>query len=271
MSILKRKTLWYTLYGVLITIVFLYVLFPAEIVKTRLEDAVNSSGFHLKTGALRSSIPLGLKMKNVTLSSSASPDIYFQGDVLDVQFNPLSFFRQKKSISLSGKAYGGNVSGRFGLASFSKVYPPQEGNLTIQDIDLGKYAYIKKLLGRDITGKASGNWTYNKSADRGSSGSIHLHINRGTSSFAEPFLGLSRIDFNHGEIKATLENGRVKLEKMEFFGSQLDFLLNGEIMLADDFRNSSLNLSGEMIIADKKVKMKINIGGTLANPVVRYI
>lgn len=271
MKILKRKTLWYILYGILITIMFLYALFPADIAKTRMEDAVNASGFHLKTDSLRSSIPLGLKMKNVTLSSSSSQDVYFQGDLLDLQFNPLSFFRQRKHISLSGKAYGGNFSGRFGLASLSKVFPLQEGNLTIQDIDLSQYAYFKKLMGRDITGKASGNWMFNKSADRGSSGSINLHINKGTSSLAEPFLGLSRIDFNHGEIKAILENDRVKLEKMEFFGSQLDFLLSGDIMLADDFRNSSLNLSGEMIIADKKVKMKISIGGTLANPVVRYI
>jgi len=271
MNILKRKSLWYTLYGIVITIVFLYVLFPADIAKSKLEDAVHSSGFLLKTGSLRSSIPLGLKMNHVTLSSSSSPDIYFQGDWLDLQFNLLSFFRQKKSISLNGKAYDGKISGRFGLASFSKVYPPQEGNLTLQDIDLGKYAYIKKLMGREITGRASGNWTFNRSADRGSSGSVNLHISRGTSSLAEPFLGLSRIEFNRGDIKATLENGRIKLEKMEFFGSQLDFLLNGDIMLADDFRNSSLNLSGEMIIADKKVKMKINIGGTLANPVVRYI
>lgn len=271
MRILEKKALWFTLYGIFITIVFLYVLFPSDIVKSRLEEAVNSSGFILKTDSLRSSIPLGLKMKNVILSSSSSLDIYFQGDSLDLQFNPLNFFRKSKYIGLSGRAYGGNLSGRFGLASFSKIYPPQEGKLTIQNIDLGKYAFIKTLLGREITGQASGNWIFNNSANKNYSGVINLSLNQGTFALAEPFLGLSRIDFNRGEIKAIIENGRIKLEKLEIFGPQLDCFLNGEIMLADDFRNSQINLSGEMTIAEKKVKMKFNIGGTLANPAVRYI
>jgi type II secretion system protein N len=271
MNILKKKALWFTLYGIFITIVFLYVLFPVDIVKSRLENAANSSGFILKTGSLRSSIPLGLKMQNVTLSSGSSLNIYFQGDSLDLQFNPVSFFRKNKHIGLSGRAYGGNFSGRFGLASFSKIYPPQEGKLTIKNIDLGKYAFIKTLMGREIAGQASGNWTFNNSADRNYSGIINLFLSKGTFALAEPFLGLSRIDFNRGEIKATIKNGIVKLEKLEIFGPQLDCSLNGDIMLADDFRNSRLNLSGEMIIADKKVKMKINISGTLANPEVRYI
>jgi type II secretion system protein N len=270
MNILKKKAIWFTIYGIFITIVFLYVLFPTDIVKSRLEEAVSSSGFILKIDSLRSSIPLGLKMKNVTLSSSSSPNIYFQGDSLDLQYNPVSFFRKSKYVGLSGRAYGGNFSGRFGLVSFSRIYPPEEGKLTIQNIDLGKYAFIKILMGREITGQASGNWTFNNSADR-NSGVINLLLNKGTFALAEPFLGLSRIDFNRGEIKAIIEHGRVKLEKLEIFGSQLDCFLNGEIMLADDFRNSQINLNGEMTIAEKKVKMKINVGGTLANPAIRYI
>jgi type II secretion system protein N len=271
MSILKKKALWFTLYGIFITIVFLYVLFPSDLVKSRLEEAANSSGFVLQTGSLRSSIPLGLKMKNVTLSSGSSPNIFFQGDSLDLQFNPVSIFRKSKYIGLSGTAYGGNFSGRFGLVSFSKIYPPQEGKITIKNIDLGKYAFIKTLLGREIAGQASGNWTFHNSADRNYSGIINLFLNKGSFALAEPFLGLSRIDFNRGEIKAAIENGSLKLEKLEILGSQLDCFLNGEIMLADDLRNSRLNLNGEMIIAEKKVKMKINIGGTLANPEIRYI
>jgi type II secretion system protein N len=271
MSILKRKALWFTLYGIFITVVFLYVLFPADIAKSRLEEAVASSGFILKTDSLRSSFPLGLKMKNVVLSSGSSPDIYFQGDLLDLQFNPVSFFRKSKYIGLSGRAYGGNFSGSFGMASFSKIYPPEEGKLKIQDVDLGKYDFIKRLMGREITGRASGQWTFNNLAGRNSSGTIDLFLNKGTFALVQPFLGLSRIDFNRGEIKATIKNGSLKLEKMEILGSQLDCFLNGEINLAEDFKNSQLNLNGEMVIAEKKVKMKINIGGTLANPSIRYI
>jgi len=271
MKFLKNKTLWFIVYGIVITVAFLYVLFPSDIVRGRLEEALTASGFVLKTESLRSSFPFGIKMQNVSLNSESSATSYFQGKSIDVQFNPSSFFRKSKSVGIDGQAYGGNFSGRFGFASFSKLYPPQEGKLIIRDIDLGKYAFIKTLLGRDITGRASGDWTFKNSTERGSSGTIHLSLKKGYFSLAEPFLGLSRIDFNRGDIKASIQNDRITLEKMELFGQQLDCLLNGEISLAGDFKQSQLNLNGEMIIAEKKVKMKINISGTMANPAVRYI
>jgi type II secretion system protein N len=273
MSILKKKALWFTLYGIFITVVFLYLLFPSNIAKSRLEEAVNSSDFILKTESLRPSLPLGIKMKNVTISSSPA-NIYFQGDLLDLQFNPFSFFQKNKHIGLSGSAYGGNFAGRFGLASFSKIYPPEEGNLKFQNIDLARYAYIKTLLGREITGKASGNWThaFNNVAGRNLSGTIALFLTKGTYSLAEPFLGLNRIDYDRGEIQAQLKNGVIRLEKLQIFGPQINCFLNGEITITDDFKNSQLNLNGTMEILGKdKVKMKVTIGGTLANPVMRYI
>lgn len=96
MKILKNKIFWFTIYGIFITLVFLYLLFPSDIAQSRLEESIASSGLILKTGSLKPSLPLGLKMKNVRLGSGSSPNIYFQGDSLDVQFHPLNFFRDKK-------------------------------------------------------------------------------------------------------------------------------------------------------------------------------
>jgi type II secretion system protein N len=273
MNFLKKKTFWFTLYGIFITLVFLYLLFPSDIAKSRLEEAVSSSDFILKTGTLKPSLPFGFKMKNITLGSGSTANIFFQGDLLDVQFNPLSFFQKNKNIGLGGKAYGGNFSGRFKLDSFSRVYPPREGKLKFENIDLGKYAFIKILLGKEITGKAKGNWAYvlSKSAGGNLSGTIALFLTKVTYPLAEPFLGLNRIDFERGEMQARLENGMIKMEKLQISGPQMDCFLNGDITLADDFKNSRLNLKGEMIISGRKVRMNITIEGTLANPALRYI
>ncbi|MCE5210785.1 MAG: type II secretion system protein GspN [Deltaproteobacteria bacterium] len=272
MKILKNNILWYTLYGVLITMSFLYLLFPSDIAKSSLEEAVNSSGFILKTGSLKPSLPFGLKMKKITLSSGPAENPYFQGDVLDVQFNPLNFFKKSKTVKLSGKAYGGNFSGRFKTAS-SRIYPPQGGNLRFENIDLGKYTFLKALLGKEITGKAKGSWSYGSHNPAGGNiaGTIALFLNKGTYPLAEPFLGLNRIDFDGGEIQARLENGTIRIEKLQISGQQINCFLNGDILLADEFKNSQLNLKGEMVISDRKVKMNITIEGTLANPALRYI
>ena len=274
MSILKKKALWFTLYGIFITVVFLYLLFPSDIVKSRLENAVNSPDFILKMEKLRPSLPFGLKLKNITISSASSTNIPLQGNLLDLQMNPLIFFQKHKYIGLSGQAYGGDFDGRIGLASLSQIYPPVEGKLKFKNIDLAGCALIKTLLGKEITGKAKGNLSYIpvKEINGKDSGTIALFLTKGTYPLAEPFLGLKRIEFDRGEIKAQLKNGILKMEKLEISGQQINCFLKGEITLADDFKLSQLNLNGVMeILGTNKAKMNVTIGGTLANPIFRYI
>jgi type II secretion system protein N len=273
MSILKKNALWFSLYGILITVIFLYLLFPSDIVKNKLEEALNSSDFLLKSKSLKPSLPLGVKFKDITISSVSSGNIPFQGDLLDVQFNPLSLFQKNKSIGLSGRAYGGKFKGHLGLDSFSNIYPPREWDLNLQNIDLGKYAFIKTVLGKEITGKINGSLSYtsiNKSGS--SSGTIVLILNKGSYPLLEPFLGMNRIDFDIAEIKAKLQNGVLKLERLEISGPQIKCSLKGEITLADFFQNSRLNLNGDIeLLGQNKAKMKVTVGGTPANPELRYI
>ena len=272
MKILKKKALWFTLYAICITLVFLYLLFPSDIAKSKLEESVSSTDFMLKIGSLKPSLPFGLKIKNVNLSSGSSSNVYFQGDVLDLQFHPFNLFRKNKQIGISGEAYGGNFSGNFETAP-SGLYPPREGSLRFKNIDLGKYTFLKIFTGKPITGKASGNWKHS-SGSNGSgslSGTVSLFLNKGSYPLAEPFLGLDRIDFDRGEIQGKLENRVIKIEKLQIFSSQMDCSLSGEIALAEDFKNSPINMSGEMILSGRKVKMNINIEGTIANPSLRYM
>jgi type II secretion system protein N len=274
MNILNKKALWFTLYGIFITIVFLCLLFPSNLVKNRLEDTVNSPDFILKMESLGPSLPLGLKLKNITVSSVSPENISFQGNLLDLQFRPWSFFQKHPYLGLSGKAYGGNFDGRVRLISLSKIYPLIEGNLNFKNIDLAKCVLIKTSMGKEVTGKISGAWTYisNGEVGKNSSGTTVIFLTRGVYPLVEPFLGLNRIEFDRGEIQAQLKNGVLKIEKLQTSGPQINCLLKGEITLADDFRNSQLNLNGTMEISGKnKAKVNVTIGGTLANPISRYI
>lgn len=271
MSFLKNKTLWFCIYGFFITLVFLYLLFPSDIAKSKMEQAVHSTGLILKTASLKPSLPFGFKMKKISLHSISPANVYFQGDVLDLQFSPLNFFRKNKSIGLKGKAYGGIFSGRFSLDSLSTTGSPQTGKLDFENIDIGEYAFLRHFTGKDINGKAKGNWTFTKSRLGNISGTLTLFMDNGSFALAEPFLGLNRIDFDLGEVKAQMENGKIKLEHLRISGQQMDCSLSGEITLAGDFKNSQLDLKGELAISDKKVKMNINVSGTMANPILRYI
>jgi type II secretion system protein N len=274
MRILKKRALWYVSYGIAVSIVFLYLLFPADLVKNKIEAAALSQNIILKVGALRPSLPLGIRFNNFSVSSTDGRDVFFQGETIDLQAGLLSFLRKTSSVNFGGKAYGGDFTGHIGFASSTKTFPPADASLTFQKIDLGRYPLISNELGKAVSGKVKGSLslTNSKESNARMAGSLTLFLVKGSYSLTEPFLGVSRIEIDHGEIRAQLKNGVLKLEKMEMFGPQINCLLKGEITLADDMKNSQLNLNGTMeILGKSKMKTNLTIGGTLANPVSRYI
>ncbi len=273
MSTQKRNALWFTLYGILISVAFLYLLFPSDIVENKIAEALNSSDFILKSDSLKPSLPFGLKFKDIIITSASSGNIPFKGDLLDLQFNPISLFQKTKIIGLGGRAYGGKFKGHVGLPSFSKAYPPQEWDLNLTNIDLGKYSFIKAMTGKEITGKANGALSYQSAGKtRGSSGTINLTLSKGSYPLLEPFLDMNHIAYDTAEIKARIQNGVLKVERFDVSGPQIRCSFKGEITLADFFQNSGLNLSGEMeLLGQNKAKIKVTISGTPANPELRYI
>jgi type II secretion system protein N len=275
MRFLKNKILWLTVYAMVVTGVFLYFLFPSELALQQLEASASSSDFVLKAGSLRPALPLGIKLKDMTMrSAQPSADVFFQGELLDLQFSLLSFFQKYRYINFNGKAYSGNIDGRVGFTSFAKTYPPVEGKINFQDIDLAKYGVNSFPLFKGMTGRVRGLFSYfvDDAVSRNASGKLSLYLTKGAYVLPEPFLGVSRIEFDHGEVQAQLKSGRVMVEKLEMYGGQMNCFLSGDIQLADRMDQSLLNLKGVLEIAGKnKIKMNVTVGGTLASPSFRYI
>ncbi len=274
MRFLKHKILWLTLYAMVITGVFLYFLFPSELALSQLEAVSSGSEFVFKADALRPSLPLGVKLKDVIVrAAQPSADVLFQGEALDVQLNPFSVFRKYKSMYFSGKAYGGHFDGNAGFASLARTAAPVEGKVSFKDIDLARYSLQGLPLVRGMTGKVKGSLDYSASeGGPNASGKISLYLTRGAYPLPEPFLGVSRIEFDRGEIQAELKNATVKVAKFEFYGTQVNCFLTGDIQLGTRMDDSRLNLKGVLEIAGKnKIKMNVTVGGTLTNPSFRYI
>lgn len=275
MRFLKSKVLWMTIYAIGVTFIFLYLLFPSSLVLQQLEASADSAGLNLKAGFLRPSLPLGIKLKDLTVRlAPTSADAFFQGELLDLQVSPVSIFQKHKTIYFKGKAYNGNVDGHAGFLSLAQMSLPAEGKINFQNIDLARYSPTGFFLFKGMTGLARGSAFYvmNDAVIQNSVGKLSLYLSRGAYPLTEPFLGMSRIEFDRGEIQAQLKNGSVTLDKFEIYGAQMNCFLNGSILLADRVDESRLNLKGVLEIAGKnKIKMNITVGGTLARPSFHYI
>jgi type II secretion system protein N len=189
MHIFRKRALWFILYGLLVTVVFLYILFPSGIVKNLLESAVGSPDLTFKAESLRPSLPLGIKLKNIVVSAAGPGDVFFQGENLDLQPDLWSLLQKRSYVSLSGKAYAGSFDGRIGFVSGDRNYFPAEGAFNFQNIDLDKNSFIKRELGRDFTGKAKGRLLYNNASANYQqiAGTLKLTVVKGSYLLAEPF------------------------------------------------------------------------------------
>lgn len=270
--IVQNRALWLGVYAVFITGVFLYLLFPSELVLKRLEASAASAGWMLRAAALRPSLPTGITLSQPRVSrAEGAREFVFSGDSLDVQIRLLSLPAKVKRIGFSGRAYDGRFDGS---AGFRISGAPVEGSATFEDIDLGRLNAGGLAALRGLTGRVRGSFFYapENPAGGGPVGKLSLYLSRGAYPLPEPFLGVSRIDFDRGTISAQLKNNRVTLEKLELYGRQINCLLNGTILPAERAEDSLLQLKGVIEIAGKsKIKMNVTVGGTLGSPVMRYI
>lgn len=271
----KNKILWLTIYAVMITCVFFYFLFPSELILRQLESSTASSEVVLNAAVLRPSLPLGIKLQDLTARSASTPaNALLQFDQLDLQFSLWSIFQKSRYVHFNGQAYGGDFNGRAGFISFTQLYPLAEGKINFQNIDLAQYNQADFPLIKGMVGRARGSVIYS-SGDKSSQdalGKLSLYISRGAYPLVEPFLGLTRIEFDRGEMQAQLEKGSLIISKLEIYGARINCLLSGSIALADRGEESLLNLKGVLeIVGPSKTRMNIMVGGTLARPTVRYI
>ncbi|HOE78805.1 MAG TPA: type II secretion system protein GspN [Smithellaceae bacterium] len=271
----KNRIFWFIVYGVFITCVFLYLLFPSELVKPDLEAAASSADYAFRTKTLRLSLPLGVKLGEASVyAPPSSPNAVFHGKWLDAQLLPWSVLGKIRQIRFKGEAYGGRFSGNAGLLARGGRYWLSGGRIVFQGIDLASYGNESISLLHGARGKLKGNLSYEAGGLEGRrpSGSIYLYLTGGTYPLAEPFLGMTNLEFDRGELRAQMQNGNIMVDKFEAYGKQVNCFLHGEIQLNEPLSASRLNLKGKLELPGKsKVKMNITIGGTLANPSFHYI
>jgi len=266
----------YILAGVAMLILFLYLRFPGgEVTETiKAEAATRYPGLLLSIDTAQPAIPPGVTLENVTAGFRGRPEATLHADSLGIRPGWLSLLRGRLALVMAAEGYGGDIRGQVEFANIFSVKGPLSAELNIRDIRIEKCAWLRDALARQITGTLKGSATFSGAGEslKNGTGNIDFTLTNGSYQLLESLLGFERIDFNKVDAKVSFRNGALKIAGLTLNGEKLRISLKGNILLADDFRESQIDLNGSIELpmqGNKRVTLAIS--GTLGNPKTRFM
>jgi type II secretion system protein N len=140
--------------------------------------------------------------------------------------------------------------------------------VNLRDIRIEKCAWLREALVRQITGTLKGSVAFSGTAEalKNGAGTVDFTLTNGTFPLQESFLGMEKIDFTRVEGKVSFRNGTLKVTQLTLTGDKIRCSLKGNILLADDFQASQIDLNGtiELPVQGNK-RVALTISGTIGN------
>jgi type II secretion system protein N len=273
---LNRAVAGYILAGIAMLFLFLYLRFPGQAVAdyVRTLTAARYPQLLFSVAAVRPSVPPGLVLAEITVAPRERPEAVLRVDHLDVRPGGLALLNGRYTILTAAKGYGGEAEGRVDFTRRFSFQGPLKATAAVWDIRVDKCAWLRDALARPITGTLKGSATFSGTAEalKNGTGNIDFTLTNGTYPLQEKFLGFDKIDFSRVEAKVGFKNGALKVAVLTLQGDKLRCSLKGNILLADVLQESRIELNGTFEIpAQGSKRVMIAIGGTLANPVMRFL
>ena len=269
-----KKWVAYTIYGILITVVFLYCCFPSNNVAEYIKSTVaaNNPNITLSFDSVKLGFPPGIRLKNLLVSFKDKPGAVLKVDILRARPGLASLLQRRLSLLLDADTCEGNIKG---CLNFTNLLPA-EGSVNVKaefdDINIGSCLYLKTLLGRQIIGKLKGSLSYNGNRELiDGTGSAKITLLNGSAQLLKNVFGFDKLVFDKIETDMVLKNRTLKMNKLNLTGKQLHGSLNGNIFLANDIKLSRLAMKGDVKILALNKKFSIVINGTIANPEMKFM
>jgi len=272
-----RAKAGFTLYALCCLIMFIYLQFPYDMLKDRLEQMLSSAfRSEVTLGHMHSHLPLGIAADGMKINTSQVAD--------RIVFHPrlARLFAAELGLDISAELLSGGIEG-FIQTPFKSMGDPFE---MVLDVDKVDSAVFSRLLPANMrsSGIISGHAEF-----KGPSGSIEkaqglisLQCTDGTIPLTIPRLPLDAIGFKTLDVDARIDKGMLTIEKAELSGD-ISGTLQGAIRVRDQLDRSRLNLTGELILPeamknlagagnlDTSSGLKFSLKGTPGRPRFRML
>lgn len=225
----------YWLWGIFLFLVFMVGNFPYQ---DTLSTILKPMGWRISYGDQRTSFPIGVKLENIRLTSTIDPAGQAVFQSADMTLTPAlgSLLMGHPGLHLSAEAYDGRI-----YATVRRVGDGLEVDLDARNLNLARYRALR-LPGASLNGLFSGTGSVALSGHAIDAGSGKLELN-GKGFAVKLGAGFPAIAFADCKAILKLEHGVVKIEQIEGNGADLKALAKGELTLAPDLSNSTVQLT----------------------------
>jgi type II secretion system protein N len=272
---LNRAIAGYILAGIAMLVVCLYLRFPGEALTDYVRAfAAQYTQSLLSIDKIRPTFPPGLALANVTVGFRGHPDATLHADDLSVRPGVFSLLRGRLAILLTAKGYGGEARGRVDFSRLFSLRGPLSAEAILRDVRIEKCAWLKEALARQVTGTLQGTVSFSGTVEslKNVTGNVDFTLTNGAYPLIDGFLDFKKIDFIKIEGKLSFLNGTMKITRLTLTGEKLRASLKGNILIADEFQDSQIDLNGTIEIPMQNNKrVTLTISGTLGNPKTRFM
>lgn len=272
---LNRAIAGYILAGIAMLLICLYLRFPGEALTDYVKAvAARYPGSLLSLDKIQPSFPPGLAAANVTIGFRGRPDATLHADVLSVRPRGFSLLRGQLAILLAAKGYGGEARARVDFSRLFSLRGPLAAEATLRDVRIERCTWLQEALARRITGTLQGTVSFSGTMEalKNMNGNVDFALTNGAFPLTDGFFDFKKIDFSRIEGKLSFLNGTMKITQLTLTGEMLRASLKGNILIADEFKESRIDLNGTIEIPTQGNKrLTLNISGTLDNPKTRLM
>jgi type II secretion system protein N len=272
---LNKAIAGYILAGIAMLLVCLYIRFPGEAVADYVRAvAARNAQSRLSIEKIRPSFPPGLALANVTWGFHGQTEATLHADTLSIRPGGFSLLRGRLAILLKAKGYGGEASGRVDFSRLFSLRGPLAAEASLRDVRIEKCAWLQEALARHVTGTLQGTASLSGTMEalKNVTGNVDFTLSNGAYPLIDGFFDFKKIDFSKIEGKLSFLNGTMKIMQLTLTGERLRASLKGNILIADEFQDSRIDLSGTIEIpALNNKRLTLAISGTLGNPKTRLM
>jgi type II secretion system protein N len=240
-----KKRIVYPGYIIIVTVFFLYYLFPGDAVTAYINYQINnmSPDVQLSIKDLKPSFPPGMKLVSPNLLNRNQPLI--GAEFLDIRPSYLSLFKKDKTFFINGDIYDGMLDSSVSIANIS-ADPEYDFDLTFDRIQISKIPIMKEYEAYQISGLIAGNLLYSNKEVKAGKGSAGFIITESAVKFTPALFGLDQLDFKTINADFDILNQRVTLKKLDVDSRDVSANATGSIILRNPIDKSTMSIQGEI-------------------------